>query len=151
MFKVQEETTRQALEECVSMGASLQYEEIIAKKDKIKFNINTDLLAMVLEAGMVRLVTARDEDDKVIGYFVNLIETDFITSTLLGKEVAIFVHPNHRKSGVFGEMLSLQELIAKEAGAKMQMLEFQTGHSDDVPLGFDYRKVSTVWEKHLGE
>lgn len=150
MFKVQEENTEEALLECISMGAQSQYDEIIDKSDKVSMKLDTILMSKILKAGLIKLVTARDEDGKCIAYFCNLIDTDWLTSKKMGKELAIFVRPEYRKSGVFSEMLKLQEQICVDLGVTTQVLEFQMKHNDKLPLSHDYVPTGIVYEKHLG-
>lgn len=150
MFKIQEENTEEALIECIQMGAQDQYNEIIEKNSKVGMKLDTVLMSKILKAGMIRLVTARDEDGKCIAYFCNLIDTDWLTSKKMGKELAIFVKPEYRKSGVFSEMLKLQEQICIGLGVITQVLEFQMKHNDKLPLSHDYVPTGIVYEKHLG-
>lgn len=150
MFKVQEETSTDVLMECIQMGAQYQYDEIIDKKDKVEMNLDTNLMYKILNAGMIKLVTARDEQGNCIAYFCNLIDTDWLTSKKVGKELAIFVKPEYRKSGVFGEMLKLQESICLGLGVFSQTLEFQTKHNDKLPLSYNYTPTGVVYEKCLG-
>lgn len=150
MFKVQEENTEEALMECINMGAQDQYNEIIKKKDKIAMKLDTALMGKILRAGLIRLVTARDEDGKCIAYFCNLIDTDWLTSNKIGKELAIFVKPEYRKSGVFSEMLKMQEDINVGLGVLTQVLEFQMDHNDKLPLSHSYVPTGIVYEKYLG-
>lgn len=150
MFNVQEENTEEALMECIEMGAQNQYNEIIQKNAKVSMKLDTILMAKILKAGMIKLVTARDEDGKCIAYFCNLIDTDWLTSKKMGKELAIFVKPEYRKSGVFSEMLKLQEKICVDLGVVTQVLEFQMKHNDKLPLSHDYTPTGIVYEKHLG-
>lgn len=150
MFKVQEENTEEALMECIKMGAQDQYDEIISKNEKVKMKLDTDMMGKILKAGLIKLVTARDEDGKCIAYFCNLIDTDWLTSKKMGKELAIFVKPEYRNTGVFSEMLKLQEQVCLSLGVVTQVLEFQMKHNDKLPLSHNYIPTGIVYEKHLG-
>ena len=150
MFKVQEENTEEALMECINMGAQDQYDEIIEKHDKVKMKLDIPLMTKILNAGLIRLVTARDEDGNCIAYFCNLIDTDWLTSKKMGKVIAIFVQPEYRNSGVCSEMLKLQEEICIKLGVVTQALEFQINHNDKLPLSHDYVPTGIVYEKYLG-
>ena len=150
MFKIQEENTKEALLECIHVGAQDQYKEIIEDKSSIGMKLDTNLMVKVLEAGMIRLVVARDKDGKCIGYFCNLIDKDWLTSQKKGKELAIFVKPEYRKFGVFDKMINLQEQISIDLGVVSQILEFQIGHNEKLPLSHDYVPKGIIYEKYLG-
>ena len=149
MFKVQEENTEEALIECIQMGAQDQYDEIVKKSGKVGMKLDTTLISKLLNIGMIKLVTARTDDGKCIAYFCNLVDTDWLTSKKVGKEIAIFVKPDYRKSGVFSEMLKLQEQICIDSGVTTQILEFQMEHNDKLPLSHNYEPIGIVYEKHL--
>lgn len=151
MFNVKEENTEESLLECIEMGAKAQYEEIISKSSKIKMGLDKQLMSKLVKANILNLVVARDLDGKCIGYFCNLVDTDWLTSTKIAKELAIFVDPAYRKSGVYNAMLKLQEELMLFRGVGVQMLEFQMGHNDKLPLSNGYSPVSINYEKHLGE
>lgn len=148
MFKVKQEMTKEALLECINMGAQNQYDEIIDRSSAISMKLDTNLIVKLLESGIINLVVARDAGN-CIGYFCNLIDTDWLTSKKVGKELAIYVKPEYRKFGVFSAMLKLQEDINKKGGILVQMLEFQIGHNDEVPVGHGYKQISINYEKHL--
>lgn len=150
MFSVQEENSKESLLECIEMGAKAQYNEIIKKKDKVKLSLDIPTMVKVLEAGLIKLVVARDDAGKCIAYFCNLIDIDWLTSKKSGKEIAIFVAPEYRKSGVFSEMLKLQESICLKLGVTNQTLEFQLNHNDKLPLSHGYEPTGIVYEKCLG-
>lgn len=150
MYKIQIENTAESFLECAAMGAQAQYDEIIAKGDSIPMKLDEKLMGMLVDAGMINLVVARDEDAKPIAYFLNLVDKDWLTSTNIAKEVAIFVLPEWRKSGVFSEMLKMQEEAMIKRECKVQMLEFQMGHNEKLPLSHGYSPVSINYEKHLG-
>jgi GNAT superfamily N-acetyltransferase len=67
------------------------------------------------------------------------------------KEIAIFVHPDHRKTGVFKDMLAEMEKLLIENGVKVQHLAFQKGHNETMPLRFGYKPLEVVYEKVLEE
>jgi len=151
MYKVQEETTAKSLAECLRLG-EMHYDEVFEhKKDIVPRNYNWQFLKICLDNGLIHIITARDEEEKLIGYFANLVSPDMLSSTFVAKELAIFVHPEYRKSGIFSDMIESMEKLCKVNGVTTQILAFQVGHNDQLPLQFGYRHTENVFEKILIE
>lgn len=149
-FKIQEEEGFNILLECMELGRQ-QFEEVIGDKGEATWNLDTEMLKLMQEVGLVHLIVARDEEDKIIGYFCNLINLDLFTKVYQAKEIAIFVHPDYRKSGIFSSMLKKMEELLIENGVKVQHLAFQKGHNETMPLKYGYQPLEIVYEKILGE
>jgi GNAT superfamily N-acetyltransferase len=151
MYNVQEETNLKVLAECLKLG-ELHYDEVFAhKKEQIERNYNWQFLKICLDNNLMHIVTARDDDNNLIGYFVDLVSPDMFSSTFVAKELAIFVHPDHRGNKLFGQMLNFVEDMLRENGVTSQMLAFQKGFNEELPLAFGYRPTEVVYEKVLLE
>lgn len=151
MYKIQEETNLKALAECLRLG-ELHYDEVFAHKlEQVPRNYNWQFLKICLDNGLMHIVTARDDKQELIAYFVNLVSPDMFSSTFVAKELAIFVHPDHRKSGLFKDMLSTVEQLLINNNVTSQILAFQEGHNDQLPLKFGYRPTERIYEKILIE
>jgi len=150
-YNIQEESTQKVLSECLRLG-KMHYDEIYAhKKDKIPRNYNWRFLQLCMENGLMHIITCRQSDGTLIGYFVNLVSPDMFSSTFVAKDLAIFVHPDHRGNKLFRRMLHSMEEIVKENGVASQTLGFQVGFNDELPKKEGYRATEVVYEKLLQE
>lgn len=150
MYKIREEEGFDVLLQCIELGHQ-QFDEVVGDKGKIVWNLDTEMLKLMCDSGLIHLVVARDDEDKIVGYFCNLINLDLFTKVYQAKEVAIFVHPDHRKCGVFKDMLQEMEELLICNGVKVQHLAFQKGHNETMPLKYGYSPLEVVYEKVLGE
>lgn len=108
MYDIREESTEEALDDCILLGKS-HNDEVMTSA----YNPNKSLLLLILNAGMLSIVTAR-QNGVLVGYWLNVITEDFLSSTIMAREGAFFVHPEARGSSVFFRMLKLTEKIAKD-------------------------------------
>lgn len=151
MFKIQEETNVKTLAECLRLG-KMHYDEVYAdKKDKVPRNYNWQFLNICLTNHLLHIVTARNDDGVMIGYFANLVSPDMFSTTFVAKELAIFVHPDYRGQGIFEQMLNDMEALLIKNGVTSQMLAFQKGHHEELPLSHGYKPREIVYEKILVE
>lgn len=151
MYDIKEETNAKTMAEVLRLG-QMHYEEIYAhKKDLVPRNYNWQFLKMCLDNGLMHIVTARDEDGKLVGHFANLISPDMFSSTFQAKDLAIFVHPDHRKAGVMTMLITEMERLLRINNVTSQVLAFQVGFNDQLPLKYGYRHTENVFEKILIE
>lgn len=149
-YKIQEETGWEVLLQCFELGRQ-QFEEVIGDKGDITWNLDTEILKLMCDSGLIHLVVARDSDDNIIAYFCNLVNRDLFTKVYQAREIAIFVHPDHRKTGVFKMMLKEMEEVLISNCVRVQILSFQKGHNEDMPLKFGYKPLEVTYEKILDE
>jgi GNAT superfamily N-acetyltransferase len=145
MFEVKEENTKQVMYEALEL-ARAHYYEVEAKSDKVPFNLDVNLLNYYMEAGILYIVTARDQE-KLVGYFANMISPDPITSQPIGKELGIYVDPAYRNSSVFSQMCAEVEEGAKKRYAYSQLLAFKEGHDHGIAEKLGYEPTETIYQK----
>lgn len=150
MYKVQVEEGFEVLAECIELGHE-QFKEVVGDKGEVKWNLDLKMLKLVCDAGLIHLVTARDEQNEIVAYFCNLINLDLFTGVYKARELAIFVKPDHRKGGLFKKMLDEMEELLICNGVKAQQLVFQKGHNEAMPLKYGYTPLEVAYEKFLGE
>lgn len=150
MYKVQVEEDFEVVKQCIEMGHQ-QFDEVVGDKGEVKWDLDLKMLELLCKSGLIHLVVARDEDNNIVGYFCNLINLDLFTRVYKARELAIFVHPAHRKSGVFKQMLEEMEELLIYNGVKAQQLVFQKGHNEKMPLKFGYTPLEVAYEKFLGD
>lgn len=150
IYNITEEKDFDTVLNCIELGKQ-QFDEVVGDKGSIVWSLDIEMLKLMNDSGLIHLVVARDEDENIVGYFCNLITRDLFTKVYQAKEVAIFVDPAHRKSGVFKLMLESMEELLIGNGVKVQHLAFQKGHNETMPLKFGYKPLEIVYEKILGE
>ena len=150
-YNIIEESNQKVLSECLRLG-KLHYDEVYAhKKDKIPRNYNWQFLQLCMSNGLMHIITSRTSDGELIGYFVNLISPDMFSSKFVARDLAIFVHPDHRGQKLFQKMLYQMEELVKENRVASQTLGFQVGFNDELPKKEGYRATEVVYEKLLQE
>lgn len=142
---VQEENTREAMEQALEL-ARAHYYEVEEKSSKVAFKLDLNLLHEYMKLGLLYLIVAKDED-RMIGYFANLISPDPITSLPVGKELGIYVDPAYRKTSVFSRMLEKVEEGAKARRAYSQLLMFKVGHDVGLAQKCGYEPTERVYQK----
>lgn len=150
MFKVAEESNREAFFECLKLGEQ-QYNEIESNADVLKYNVNYKTAAALIEHNLVRVVTARGDDGSLLGYFGVLIAEDFLTSKIHAKELGIYLSPEVRGSSCFYRMNKLIEEIVKKAGAEYLVVAFKEGHDKGLASRLGYSMTEKVYQKLLGD
>ena len=145
-FTIQEENNEETLQEAMGL-ASAHYYEVEDKADKVPFMLDTSLLGQYLKADLLYIVTARDLQGTLVGYFANMISPDPITSLPIGKELGIYVDRAWRNTGVFREMLKAVEQGAEDRYAYSQLLVFKQGHDHGIALKCGYEPTEIVYQK----
>ena len=147
MYNIKEEEGYETLEECITLGAD-QYKEV---GGDFQWNLDTQMLKLMSDSGLIHLVVARDENRKIVGYFCNLINLDLFSKVYQAKEIGIYVAPEHRKGGLFTMMLKEMEEVLLSNGVRVQHLSFRKGHNEEMPLKFGYKALEITYEKVLEE
>ncbi|MNZ38263.1 hypothetical protein D3C78_557350 [compost metagenome] len=148
MYKIEEDNSLETIMECLPLAFS-HYNEVEAKSEKIPFNINWKVLESLSQAGMLSLIVAREEGE-VVGYFASLVTEDFMTSQTTGKELAIYVSPEHRGGRLFYRLLQASERALVERGVTTQYITFKAGHHVTLPLRCGFEHTETTYQKILG-
>lgn len=149
MFEIKEETSKEVFFECLRLGEQ-HYNEVEAKSDKVKYNLNYDMASALIDLGLVRVITAR-KDGNLVGYFGVLVTEDFFTSRLTAKELGIYVAPEARGTTCFFRMTKLVESILRDEGVVALELMFKAGHDRGIAERLGYEVTETVYQKFLGE
>lgn len=148
MYRVQEETEFEVFVECLKLGLN-HYEEVESKHKQIPYNVNYNLVKAMHEHGLLCVVSVRDENGELAGYFGNIVGEDFFTSQLEAKELGIYVKPELRGSRAFFKMLKLMEQLMKDRGVVTQYIMFKDGHDAGFAERLGYSKTETVYQKIL--
>lgn len=147
MIKIQEESGYLSMLEGMVLAAN-HYKEVESKSEHIPFNPNLDTFKALLDAGMLVLVTARDEG-KMVGYFMMLVTDDLLTGSPSAQEMGIFVTKKYRGGSTFVRMEKEMTRCLKERGFKEMRIMFKTGHNTDIPTRMGYEETERVYQKFI--
>lgn len=150
MYNIEEVGEFSRALECFNL-CNEQFKEVVADKNQTVWNPDIETLKLTFNAGLIHMLVATDEESNVVGYFCNIINLDPFTSLYKARDVGVFVHPDHRKNGLFKEMLDKMEALLIDRGVKAQQLVFQKGHNETMPLKYGYTPLEIAYEKFLGE
>ncbi|AUS01802.1 acyl-CoA N-acyltransferase [Vibrio phage 1.293.O._10N.261.52.E1] len=149
MITIQQESSYLGMLEGMVLAAN-HYKEVESKSEHIPFNPNLDTFKALLDAGMLRLVTARDDtDNKMVGYFMMLVTDDLLTGNPSAQELGIFVSKKYRGGSTFVRMEKEMSRILKEEGFKEMRIMFKTGHNTSIPTRMGYEETERVYQKFL--
>ena len=147
MITIQEDTNYLAITEGLIL-ASQHYYEVESKSEYIPFNPNYNSFKSLLDAGMLLLVSAR-EDGKMVGYFLMIVTEDLTTGSPCAQEMGIFVSKKYRGGTTFVRMEKEMARLLKERGYKEMRIMFKTGHNTDIPIRLGYEETERVYQKLL--
>lgn len=147
-YKLAEENSIDVLRECFDLCQEHFY-ELGNDYDTKPFDVDWPTLEMLLSTDSLSILTARVEG-VVVGYFMNIITKDFLTSTIVAKELAIYVDTKYRGGRLFMKMVSKVEDLLKEKGATAHYVTFVYGHNEKLPLKLGYSPIEITYKKSLG-
>lgn len=150
MYNVKEESTDQCLDEVMILG-KMQYEEMEARAKLFKYSGHADKIRPAMTMGLFRIISARNQDGVLVGYFINAVTPDILTDEIIAREAAIFVHPDHRGNKLLEKMCYCAEQDAISLGATQQQIAFKVGINDHLLLRYGYKPSEIVYEKLVGD
>lgn len=149
MYSFNEENSREAVEECLSL-ANDHYQEVESKKEAIPFNLDVNAFDALIQAGMLSLIVAR-KDGEAVGYMANLVTKDIMTSVMSASELGIYLDPSVRGGKVFLKLMKASQEVLKSKGVKQHMIMFKVGHDVGLAQKLGYEHTETTYMKLLGE
>lgn len=149
MFDIKEENSIEVARELLPL-LQPHYEEVEDKSEVIPLNVNWNLLESFFKAGIMCVITAR-VDNKIVGYFANILSEDFMTSTLSAREVGLYIDPEYRHTRLFLKLMSKTSDVLRNKGVVTQYITFKAGHNTDLPLRCGFTHTETTYQKILGD
>ncbi len=146
MYKIQEEDNLEAFKECLELGR-LHYAEVEVKNDRIPYNYNFETIKALQSLGLLTVVTARGEDNSLLGYVAFFTGEDFQTSVVCARELGMFVKKEYRGTSLFYRMFKMAENCLKEKGVKAIYIMFKKGHDAGFAGRLGYELTETVYQK----
>lgn len=125
------------------------WDEIQHDKDKIPLDPNWELYQAVEDATVLRIYTARTQEDKLVGYIVFILTPSMHSRSLTLAVCDILFLTKSRRKGMTGVRLmrfAEQEMIA-EGVRWFQITTTESHPIDPVMKRLGYRKTETRHEK----
>jgi len=127
------------------------WDEIALNKDTIKLNPHWKKYAMLDQNNMLRVYTAR-KDEELIGYFVVILESSlhYMDHTFAHNDV-IFLTKKYRKGLTGVKLIKYAEECLAEEGVKQLFVNTKLHQPFDVILErLEFKEVEKVYSKVLG-
>ncbi len=112
------------------------------------FTLNLESCYNLLDAGMMKIIVARDEDGKPVGYLIyTIVPQDLFTMQTVASTMCVYIKPEYRGGMLFKEIIKFAENTARLLGAVV----FHVGLTpNSVNLErFGYHKDNIVFSKIL--
>lgn len=148
MYKIQEESTLQAMDECLALGKDY-YNEVESKHNHKPWKPNPHMVKTVLDLGLLHIITCR-LGKELIGYTAFMVTEDFMTSESSAKELALYILPEYRGGRVFLKLMQKWEELCIMLGVGTLVLGFKLGHNDGLPERLGYQPTETIYQKFIG-
>ena len=128
------------------------WEDIALNKDKIKLNPDWDAYYVLEQAGVLKIFTAR-EDDKLVGYFVVIIQYNMhYKDHLFASNDIIFLHPDYRKGRTGIKLIQFAEKCLKEDGVSVLTINTKVHKPFDKLMEFlGFGLIERVYSKYIGK
>lgn len=128
------------------------YHEIAWYQDKIELNPDYEKYAQMADAGLVHIVSARDEG-KLIGYFVSMVIPGMhYKSTLYALNDVLFVHPDYRGSSTAYRMFKYAFEQLKSMGVDVITIHMKTDAPfEDLCVALGMQKQEYLYSIYIGE
>ena len=126
------------------------YHEIAHYKD-IKLDVDWDRYLMIQDKGLLRIITARD-DEQLIGYVSwYLAWNPHYSQSLQASQDVLYLHPDHRKGRTGIRLIKFCEDVLRNEGVQVI---YQHAKIDHPVLGklltlMGYKPVDTIYARRL--
>lgn len=128
------------------------WELVALNKGKIKLNPDWEEYALLDQAGILRIFTARDEG-KLVGYFVLSVSRSMhYKDHIFAVCDVIFVKPDSRAGKTGYNLVKYAEEWCKESGVSLLNINTKVHIPfDTLMIGMEYENIERIYSKYLGE
>lgn len=148
MYKIRVENTREALNECAELGKDY-YNEVEYHTEKFNYDLSFDAIQNMVDAGLLQIVTVRDELDILVGFSAMFVVPEFTNKLTVAKTLFLYLRPYARGGRLFLRMIDFLEELASDKGAKIMMVGFKKGKGDNLVERLGYRHEESIFYKKL--
>lgn len=149
MFKIRVENNREALQECSELGRDY-YNEVEFNTGEFQYDLCIDAIENMVDAGMLQIVTVRDELDLLVGFSAMFIVPEFTNGLIVAKTLFLYLKPWARGGRLFLRLMDFLEELAEDKGAKVLMLGFKKDKGDNLAPRLGYHHEESIFYKKLG-
>jgi GNAT superfamily N-acetyltransferase len=111
---------------------TLHVNELTTRKDIMKLNPDKERYKLLEDEGVLFALFVYD-DDKLIGYSVNGIGSNLhYADLIMAQSDVLYLHPDYRKKEIGKLLITETELLAREKGADVYLLNAKP----DTPLAY---------------
>lgn len=150
MYKFRVENSREVLEECAVLGKDY-YNEVEFNTQEFEYNVSVDAIENMVDAGLLNIVTIRDELDILIGFSAMFVVPEFTNGLVVAKTLFLYIRPWARGGRIFYRLMEFLEELAESKGAKVLMLGFKKGKGDNLAERLGYHHEESIFYKKLGD
>jgi GNAT superfamily N-acetyltransferase len=150
MYKIQVEDNREALEECATLGKQY-YDEVEFNTQEFQYNLSVDAIENMVDAGLLHVVTVRDELDVLVGFSAMFVVPEFTNGLVVAKTLFLYIRPWARGGRLFYKLMEFLEDLAESEGAKVLMLGFKKGKGDNLAERLGYHHEESIFYKKIGD
>jgi len=128
------------------------YNEVVLYSDVIPLDPAYDIYEILYAQGACRFITCRDDEGKLIGYLIVILQPDLhAQNTLKATTDNIYVSPDHRHTQVAEELIRTAETIFKEDEVSV----FSVSFTSDNPCRslmdkLEFDRTEIMYTKYLG-
>ncbi len=128
------------------------WQEIALDKDKIALNPDYAQYENMYKAGVLKVFTAR-LDDELVGYFVVMLhKSPHYSDHILALNDIIYLKPEYRKTGVGKRLISFAEQILHQEGVSVLYINTKVHQPFDLLMeSLNYTLAERVYSKYIGE
>lgn len=148
MYKIQEENSIEVMEECLSMGREY-YNEVESKSEVLPYNINPQPLEQLINAGMLWVITVRNEDGELLGFSSLLVTEDFLNQEYGAKEFCLYIKPEHRGGRAYIKLMRFIEDLCRLREIRTVVIGFKIGHNEQLAEKMGYEHTESIYQKIL--
>jgi GNAT superfamily N-acetyltransferase len=127
------------------------WEEVALNKDKIKLNPDWDAYADLEDAGMLKIFTARNSENKLVGYFVVFVKAHIhYKDHMFAYNDILFVDQDYRKGFTSPRLMKFAEKCLKADGVDVLVVNTKRHKPfDSLLIWLGYRHIENLYSKVL--
>lgn len=150
MYNIRVENTREALQDCSELGKDY-YNEVEFNTTEFKYDLSFDAIENMVDAGLLNIITIRDELDILVGFSAIFLVPEFTNGLVTAKTLFLYIRPWARGGRLFLRLMEFLEEFAESKGAKVMMLGFKKGKGDSLAGRMGYHHEESIFYKKLGD
>ena len=152
MVKYKQEFLSSCQKDCQYL-IELHWEEIALNKEKIKLNPDWEKYKSLEELGALKIFTARDDVNKLVGYFVVIVGANLhYKDHIFAENDIIYLHKDYRKGFTGVKLIKFAEKCLKDDGVSVLKINTKVHQPFDKLVNYlGFGLIERVYTKYLGD